>query len=135
VSQTSPKPRWWQKSLTKSCFGWKEPKPYLRLKDRHELPQLRRRQPFYLVIFFGLFMSQWWLAKVKSGSNRMPLGEAIAITFPASALFAYGLPWLLGKCPSQIWIKDRMICRERGSSVRRWEFRNLESFCWMPMPA
>ncbi|HXR04483.1 MAG TPA: hypothetical protein VN836_07230 [Verrucomicrobiae bacterium] len=133
MNQTPTKPRWWQKSLTQSRFTWKEPKAYLHLKDKNELPQLRRRQPLILALFFGLFMSQWWLAKTKSGSNRMPIEEAIAIILPVSTFFAYGIPWLAGKCPSQIIVNDRMICRTRGSSNRRVEFKNLASFRWIYM--
>lgn len=124
------------KPLFKVYFGWKEPKAYLQLKDRHELPQTRRAQPFLFIYVMALFMFslmfKWWVAQ-KAGKPAPSLVESAVVAVGLSAFLVYGVPWIVLECPSLIRIREKTIARTRGSSNLYLHFRKLDSFCWIPM--
>jgi len=133
VSEDVPKERWWPKPLLKEYFSWREPKAYLRLKDKHERPAARRLQPLVLLIIAGLILLRWWIDKQRH-IPRESFWEFLPLTLAVAALIAYGIPWVTTKCPSYVKVRNKYIIRMRGSSNLQIAFEKTESFRWIPMP-
>lgn len=133
MNQLRQKQRWWNKPLTKSRFCWNEPKLYLRLKDRSELPRLRRMQPWLLLGFAALLLGQWSLARMKKGATPPSVETATFIALGGGAFFAYVVPWLISKCPSQITIKEKVVSKNRANSNRFWKLATIAAFRWIPV--
>ena len=124
---------WWRHVFPKVHYRWKEPKPYLRLKDKSERPKLRRLQPWLLLGLVAVSLLQWALATAKPEGPELPFEQAVLVVLVGSAALVYGAPWLIEKCPSEVRVSDSDIWRLRGDSVRRWKVKNLTSYRWLVM--
>jgi hypothetical protein len=132
VSENVPKRRWWPKPLLKEYFSWREPKAYLLLKEKYERPAARRIQPLLFLFIVGLILLRWWIDK-KRHVPRESFWGFLPLTLVVAALIAYGVPWIVSKCPSYVKVRNKRIMRMRGNNSWSMEFNKAESFRWIPM--
>jgi hypothetical protein len=120
------------KPLLKEHFSWREPKEYLRLKDANERPAARRIQ---LLVFFAIVGVVLLRRLINNQRNLQheSIGESLCIALAGAAFLAYGIPWVVTKCPSYIKVRNKHIMRMRGNSNLEIRFSKMESFRWIPM--
>ena len=116
------------------------PKTLLKWKEDGELrKQLRpkmslRTQLLAISAWIVTLMLLRWMALAVPGRNPPPWPIALAIALPASLFFVYGIPWINGICPSQVWLMDNQLILAQGQRQIRLPWSAIASYSWGKHP-
>lgn len=125
-------PGWFGRTFaTTRHFVWFKPKAFLAAAE--EEVKKRRRwwvRPMQVLVICLVAFAEWLGAKLSQPdtlvAHALPLALVIGVF--CGLVFAYGLPWLIARCPSRIVVYDRLLHRSQGNWCPQFWFKDLSAF-------